>query len=187
MFKWSSQTTFLTLVGVVALMVLSITLFSVGFLAGQTIGARQALIAARDKVSKVLPAAPEEVFSLSGTVKEVRADSFVIEAAPFSSNPLDAQGPTERVVKVGGTTVLQQLNFKSAGQIQKESEAYRAALTQADAAGVATPSAPMPYSLTSLVLSDLGLGDLVTVNAKVNVRDVKEFEASEVNRTQKAQ
>ncbi len=186
MFKWSSQTTFLLLVGVIALMVFSVTLFSVGFLAGQTIGAKRAVATAQQKLESILPSAPAEVYSLSGTVKEVKENTVVIKSSPLSSNPFDDQGPKERAVKVGGTTVLQELHFKTAAQIQQDNAAYQAAMDAANKSGAELPTAPLPYRLTSLTLGDLVPGDLLVVNAKDNIRMSTEFEASEINRTQRA-
>ncbi len=54
-------------------------------------------------------------------------------------------------------------------------------------AGAQPPVAPLPYTLTSLVLTDFGPGDLVVGNAKENIRNSSELTASEINRTQKAQ
>ena len=178
MFKWSSQTWFLTLVGIAGLIVLSVVFFSVGYLAGQTAG----IETARARVANFFPSTPREAMVVSGAVLERKENALLIQADPVSANPLDPQGPVQRLVKIGDNTAMVQQSPKTSQEFDRENEAYRAALTKGEAV-----APPLPYSEASLTINDFKAGDAIRARAESNIYFEKEFTAVEVSRLQQAE
>ena len=123
MFKWHSQTIFLTLVGIACLAVFSVTLFGAGYTSGTHVGYQSAA----QKVAEVFPSQQEPVYSLSGVITELRHDGVVIEAQRVTANPLD-DGPKVRTVMVSNDTVIRQVTLKEPKDLDAKPLVYSAKL-----------------------------------------------------------
>ncbi len=112
---------------------------------------------------------PEEVFSLSGTVKEVGNNFIKIEIASFSQYPPPpgASAPTEmRTVRVGAETAIAEFTFDR------------------NEPPVPTGEGVLPQEVPGkkIKLSDLKVGDQVTVEAAENIKNKMEFTATKIQK-----
>lgn len=136
-----------------------------------------------EKAKQFFPSTPD-LFSISGTVKEVKSDSVVIEAFP-SSNPFE-ELPLMREVVVTEETVIVKQEPKDPKVFQAEQEEYQEALQEAQQA-VGGPGAPpaaanLPpppnfFEEVELAIEDLAVGDQVSVEAGRNIKTETRFEA----------
>ncbi len=128
------------------------------------------------KESGIVPSSPEQVTTLSGTVKSVDADRFVIKANPVSMNPLDAQGPTDRTIVVGSQT---KITIRVAMTPEELNAAMKAFQANINSKKLAIP--PAPFTEKTASISDIKIGMVVTVTAADNIKDAATINATAVS------
>lgn len=115
----------------------------------------------------------DDIRTLSGSVTAVSGDKVTFHTA--SNNPFDDATLLDRVVIIGGDTKIVRLSQKDPSVMQEEMAAFTKA-TQTNTGTRATP--PSPYNSTTVKVSDIKVGDSITVVAGENIKSMKEFSAT---------
>jgi len=137
--------------------------------------------AAQKKLEDTGLAAPpeQEIISVSGTVIEIGENSFMIEASPVAGSVLDS-APIMRTIMVGDETVISKKTEKDPDELIDEQRTYDALI-----AGLGVedeiPSPPSPYETETVGLSDLAVGQSVTVRAGKDIRNAATIDALEID------
>jgi len=113
----------------------------------------------------LIPPTPASITIISGVVKSVDADRFVINAGKVSPNPLDPQGPTDRTIMVTADT---KITAHIPMTIEENTAAMKAFQDSLKAGKPIAP--PAPYTEKTVTLSDLKIGMNVTVTAAADIR-----------------
>jgi len=125
--------------------------------------------------SGIIPKSPATVMSVSGTVKSVDTDRFVIAANPVSVNPLDAQGPSERTIVVNDKTQI-------TARAQMDPSDFAAAMKtfQDNMKSGKSVVPPSPYTEKPATINDIKIGMLVTVTAASDIKTADTINATQV-------
>lgn len=148
--------------------------------------------AARKKIadSGIFPPAPSEMRAVSGAVKSVGADSFVMTTDLRTPNPLEEiDAPKERTVTVTADTKIYRQVQKSPEEQQKEFAQFQKAMTSPrdPKSDEPLPTPPQPYKQEAVKLSELKPGDMVVASAAENIMTAASFTATEVSVTASAE
>lgn len=140
--------------------------------------------AARKKLeeSGLVRAEPTEIFTISGTITSINENKITLKANPTVINPLAEQAPEIRTITVTSETKIMKLNPKTPEEITKESEEFRKAMT-ALKPGATPPTPPSPYEEDEIEITDLKVGDTVSVTSEANIKMAAEFVAKEISLT----
>jgi len=134
--------------------------------------------------SGLLPQAPKASSSLDGTVKSSAEGRLTIEADIQAFDPLGLAGlPTERTVTITDSTALVQLEEMTPEEFEDVQRAFNEALADYrpdPEAPVAPPALPSRYKETKISLSEIKVGDRVTVEAAADILNAASFEAVSV-------
>jgi hypothetical protein len=117
-----------------------------------------------------------ETKTVTGTVKSIGDNQFVITVGRISPNPLDEQGPSERTVKVNGETQI----TKKIPLTPDEQNAAQKAFQESIAAGKPIEP-PSPFKNESATIADITIGMNVTVTAADNIKDAATIVASAID------
>jgi hypothetical protein len=155
--------------------------FGLGYFAGSRWGiggsssAEVASLQAQiEKAKKFFPpSAPTSV--LGGTVLEVGNGTLVINVS--STNPF-GDTSSMRTVAVSSATAIEKQTPKSPAEFQKEVTALQK-IPFRNTTGT-PPLPPLPYSIDKLMLSDLRVGDLVTVESTGDISASANFAATRI-------
>lgn len=123
----------------------------------------------KSSLATYFPPLPAEIFSLSGTVKDIGKDFIKVETIPLSQFPPlpGAVTSTEiRTVKVGAGTQITEFTFE------------RSVPPVPTGGGVLQQEVPEK----KINFSDLKVGNQVTVKAALNIKSEMEFTATEIQR-----
>ena len=139
-----------------------------GYIAGQK-SSEAEITSLKASLAIYFPPPPEEVSSLSGTVKDVGKDFIKIEIASFIQYPPPpgASAPTEiRTVKIGAETAITEFTFER------------------NEPPVPTGEGVLPQEVPGekIKLSDLKVGDQVKVEASENIKNKMEFTATKIQK-----
>lgn len=125
-----------------------------------------------------------DIRSISGTVKDISGNTITIETQGFG-NPFE-DVPLVRTVNVtDNTTITKQENIDQA-EFQKLQDAYQKEMkkvqdSMAKSGSQATPQSyptpPVPFKTIDLSISDIKVGDNVSVMADQNIKMEKSFDA----------
>jgi hypothetical protein len=130
------------------------------------IGYATAMNDARNKLAQsgLFPAI-SEIKNISGTVKSIGNNQFVMTVGRISPNPLDPQGPSERTIKITDQT-------KITKQVPLTSDEQAAAMKIfQDNMKANKPTSPPPsYNNEPATLSDIAVGMTVTVTAASDIK-----------------
>jgi len=126
--------------------------------------------------SGVFPPTMTEVKSLSGQVKSVGDNSFVLTTNLRSPNPLEElTAPADRTVTLASDAKVYRQTPLSPDEFQKEMAAFQKSMSSGEPG---TP--PTPYKTEEITLKDLKVGDTVTVEADTNILSEASFAATKV-------
>ena len=125
--------------------------------------------------SGLIPKSPTEVMTISGTVKSVSTDRFVINANRISINPLDSQGPTERTIVVNDKT---QITARISTPPAELTAAMKLFQDNVKAGKPGNP--PMPFTEKAAKIDDIKISMVVTVTAAENIRDASTINATQI-------
>ena len=114
-----------------------------------------------------------DVRAISGTVTEIRGNLLVLKADPLM-NPFDEAPETRIVMITDATTIIKQIS-KDPDKFQRELEAYQSKLTETPSEDF-TPL-PSPFTEETLLLSDIAVGNRVSVEAAENIKTAEQFTA----------
>lgn len=108
------------------------------------------------------PEPPEKIFSISGTIKEIKDNEIKIETPKFHKDLYERITKTEeketRIIKVLPTTKITKIDYTNV-----------------------SPEAP--FKEEKIKLSELKVGDRITVTAKENIKNKLDFEAEFIQLT----
>lgn len=118
----------------------------------------------------------QEVRQVSGTASAVDGNRITLHTVPV--DPFADLALTDRTVLVAADTKIVKLTLKDPKVFQSELAVYTKA-TQTKPTAVPTP--PDKFVRTAISLSDIVVGDSLTIVAIADIRTAKEFTASEVS------
>ena len=131
-----------------------------------------------DKLKKLFPPIPE-MRSVSGTVKKIDGKTITLEIAE-SPNPFD-EWPTSRKVIVSDSTKIVKVTQKDPKEFQKEMEAYSSG-TIANPTNPASLRNPPSFTKEEVIkLTDIKVGDVITVEADHNIKSETQFTAIKIS------
>jgi hypothetical protein len=141
-------------------------------------GYNTAMKDARKKLtdSGLVPPSPAVLNTLSGTVKSVDGDRFVIAVSGrVTQNPLDEQGPAERTVTINDKT-------KITAQIPMTTDEQTAAMKAFQEAMKSGKQVqpPAPFREEAVKIDALKLGMIVTVTSATDVKSATTIAATDI-------
>ncbi|HQT82920.1 MAG TPA: hypothetical protein PLW99_02085 [Candidatus Paceibacterota bacterium] len=120
--------------------------------------------------------------SVSGTIQGISGNTITLNT-PQSPNPF-VTTPATRTVTVTSSTKIVKSTPVDPTVFQQEMAAYQKAVQKSATSTTATPPPmPMPVTQTTIMLSDLKAGDMVTVDAGKDVSTASSFDAATVTVT----
>ena len=133
------------------------------------------------EVSKFFPSS-QEVFSLSGKIKNIKNDVITIDADPITINPfLKENYPSVRQITVNNSTLITKIEQKNLQTFQKEMLAYQKLMQQNSVKETSIVNLlPKQFSENKMALSDLVAGDTITVAASSNISAATSFTATKI-------
>lgn len=135
----------------------------------------QKLQAQIEQAKKFFPPAPQDIQSISGTVKSIAGNVITMETG--TANPFD-EAPRTRTITTGDQTKITRNEQKDAARFQKEVTAFQKAMQS----GTNTPiPPPSPFRDVAAHLSDIKPGQQIVVTAAQNIRDMESFNAISVS------
>ena len=120
---------------------------------------------------------PDDIRTLPGVVTAVSGNRITINTKPM--NPFDDPALDERIVVVTTDTKIFKLSQKDPKVFQAEMDAF----TKKMQGGKVSPQGLIPPDMfikAQVSVTDITVGNTVSVTAKQNIKSVKEFSASEV-------
>lgn len=135
------------------------------------------LVDAEKKINASLPEISRNLpmQNFYAPIKEIKGDAILIEG-PKSPNPLENL-PEIREVVIGSDTKIIRKTQKDSAVFAAENAKFQEELQNVDPSDPTPPVAPLLYTDEELKLSDLKVGDVVSVVAAKDVRTEKRFVA----------
>lgn len=130
-----------------------------------------------EEAKKLFPPLPEDIRSVSGTVKEISGDLISIET--FSANPFD-ETPRMRSITADSGTEITRNQPKDSAAYQRELDQYQKSFQSAKP-GSNLPVPPNPFREVSIDISDIKVGDQIVALANENIRDRMSFKAKSIS------
>jgi hypothetical protein len=120
---------------------------------------------------------------LSGQVTAINGTTLTLKTAPLTQNPFAGSFPLVREVTVTSATKITGVSQQSQAEFQTEQQAFEKKMTGArPTPGMILSMPPMPPTPTDLTLSDISIGNTVTVTADSNIVSSPSFTATAVSR-----
>ena len=141
------------------------------------------------QINKVKSAFPMQtsVTSVAGTIQSISGNTITILSSP-SGNPFENL-PTTRTVTVTSATKIVKSTLKDPAVFQQEMAAYQKAVQkviQKEVSSTTLPTMPTPAAETTLDISKLKVGDMVSVDAGKDVATATSFDAVVITVTAEA-
>ncbi|MBI4779146.1 hypothetical protein HY797_01690 [Candidatus Falkowbacteria bacterium] len=123
---------------------------------------------------------------IGGAIKEIIQGEIILAVNPV--NPLSDPTMDERIIKISDQTKIYRQIKKTAEETKADSEAFnkdmeefsRKVKEQKAGEPIEPPQPPDPLGKTEIKISDLKIGDQITVTAKNDIHAAKEFLAEEI-------
>lgn len=126
--------------------------------------------------SGIIPASPEKITSISGTVKSVDGNKIVIAANPISANPLEDRGPAERTIIANDKTKISVMTPYTADEFSAAMQKFN------EEARAGKPSVPpSPYKEISASIDDIKMTMTITVTSDENIKTASQINASAIS------
>jgi hypothetical protein len=124
-----------------------------------------------------------EVSSIFGTVKAINGNKITLTIRPLE--PLANPALDERIITVDSNTKISGTEQKDPQTWQKEMEDFQKNMQERmdnkDLAGQRLEPPTPTYEKKEITLASIKTGDIITVTAKENIKDKKEFIATEIS------
>lgn len=120
---------------------------------------------------------PDDVRALSGSVTAVNGDKITIHTQ--STNPFADPALTDRTITITADTKIVKLSQKDPKVMQAEMAAFMKTM-QAGKVTTKPVTPPTPYTSTVVTSADIAVGATLSVTARENIKNAKEFSASEI-------
>jgi len=147
-----------------------------GYKQGFSTGAQQTEAKYQKRIAEIYPPVTN-VTGLAGTIKEIQEKALKVEVSIPTSNPFEEQGTELRTVLLTDQT-------KIIKQIPKTPQEYENDMNEYNRMVAQNPTTPIPYPSSvkdvELKLSDLKVGLFINIEAKENIKEKSEFEASKI-------
>jgi hypothetical protein len=121
-------------------------------------------------------ATPDDVRVFRGMVTAVGENQITLHVQPI--NPFDDPALADRTILIDTDTSISKMTFKDKETLQSEMAVFQSKLS---AGGDAVATSPQPFIFVDAVISDISAGMSVAVASTENVRDRKQFTATEVH------
>ncbi len=122
--------------------------------------------------SGTIPAQPQEIRAMTGTVTAVSEGAITFEANLRTANPLvDLPGPSQRTARITNETKIVVLEQLSPEEMNAQHEAFQKAMAAGEMAPPPSSHVSKPYEGT------LKVGDTIRVEASDNILTSKAFDA----------
>lgn len=158
---------------VITIIVCLVVGFGLGFFIGWQ-STNGVLVAQLEKAKKFFPTTAD-VRSINGTINKIQINIVTIDVSQ-SGNPFEDL-PTTRQVTVVEKTVIVMQQQKDSAVYNQEYKLYLSALKRA---ATTTLSLPQPYEEKIIKLSDLKVGDTISVEASENIKTSASFTATKI-------
>ena len=122
-----------------------------------------------------------EIVSVTGEVIEVQGSKISLKINPLE--PLADPELDNRIVEIDENTKIYQLIQRDQAEYQKEMEEFdRIMMEQMEnpEAMAELGQYPEPYTKEEASLDDIQVGQLISVEAQENIKDIKQFKAIEI-------
>ncbi|MCX6786522.1 MAG: hypothetical protein NTU85_01730 [Candidatus Kaiserbacteria bacterium] len=151
---------------------------TIGFAGGKYINIKVADSSCEAKLAKAKAMFPsaQDVRGVSGKISGINGNTVTIavnETSPFDDSP------TAREVVVGENTKIVKMDFKDQTVFKQELEEYQK-ITSAQTDKTKIPTPPIPFTEKEISLSDLKVGDQITVEAGENIKTETKFTATKI-------
>lgn len=114
-----------------------------------------------------------EIRNLNGEIKEINEDKITLKIRPFE--PLADESLDVRIIVVDQATKIYSLELKDSKEYLAEMNAYN---KKQDKNSIAPPDR---FNKSEISLSDLKVGQMISVMTEKNIKEIKEFSALEIN------
>jgi len=131
------------------------------------------------KIEELYPTQPEpeEIFSVSGEIKEIKDETLTVETTYYPVNPFEETKTETKTVRITEATEFVKQVQKSPEELEKEGEAFRKAMEETPEAAILPPE---PFKELTISFSDLKVGDRITIEAEENIKGKTEFGAKKI-------
>ena len=123
-----------------------------------------------------------EIKTISGTIEKIESNKITIKAMPLGA--LSDPALDSRIITVSNDTKIFQLTQKDPAQLQKEMDEFQSkmkALEENKEQSTENITPVQPQDKKQVQLSDLKVGQQVSITSTENIKDKKEFAASEIS------
>ncbi|MBI5654725.1 hypothetical protein HZC53_03690 [Candidatus Uhrbacteria bacterium] len=134
---------------------------------------KKGYLAAREKIAPLCPMVNRSGNSLSGTVKSVSGNTLTVEQKTFDTDETVDGVSNIRKVTLSANTPIQLLASKPQDVLSKELADFKP-----DPKNPSNP--PSPFTITTIRVSDIKVGDAVTITSNKDLRLMAEFAATMV-------
>lgn len=134
---------------------------------------------AQSPIGGVMVSQATEVKTISGSIQKIEGDKITVKIN--LTDPLSDPNLDTRTITVNSSTKIVLSVPKSQEQIQKDMADFQEKMksqTQIDPANPILP--PMPFEKKEIKISDLKVDQQISITANENIKDKKEFVASEI-------
>lgn len=131
------------------------------------------------KIEKLFPTPPEpeEIFSISGEIKEIKDETLTVETTFYPANPLQESKIEAKTVRITEATKFVKQVQKSPEELEIEGEAFRKAMEESPEAAILPPEL---FKELTISFSDLKVGDKIATEAEENIKGKTEFGAKKI-------
>lgn len=131
-----------------------------------------------EQAKKFFPPLFQDVRSIFGTVKEVGADTIIVEITLM--NPFD-ESPQTRTVKITNETKIVRSERKDPAAYQREVAQFQKNIqAQSNKSQSVRLTPPNAFSQESAKISDIAVGRQISIAASENIRDKESFTAKTI-------
>jgi len=124
------------------------------------------------------PPEPEKIFLVSGKIKEIKDKNLTLERTIPPINPFEEPKTEIKKVKITpGTEIVKRVE-KSPEELEIEEKAFRKAIEENPKIPISPPDI---FKETTISLSSLKVGDVITIEAEENIKDKTEFSAKKIS------
>lgn len=132
--------------------------------------------------SGLLPPEASELLTIAGAITEISGNQIILQANPVVLNPLAAPAPESRTVNITSKTKIIKQVAKTPEQLAADNQAFNDATSKLKP-GATPPTPPPPYTEEEIKLSDLKVGDRISVTSNVDIKFATDITASQINFT----
>ena len=168
---------FYLILWVIVIISVGFVFYKIGFNKAYQTAKQEIELRYQSKIQELFPE-PEEMLSFMARITDIKRDtlSIVIPAATF--NPF-AEDMIKKVKITDSTEIVKRI-ARPEMEFQKEQEAYNKILESFEGSPEDLPPSPLPFEDVKIEITELKIGDEITVEAEENIKDKDEFTAKKI-------